>query len=131
MGAGRRAVGAVGEGGDAALRIPAQPAADRLARDPVPARHLGDGEALHDLEHCELPLDVTLLLSHSHLSADEEHELCRQEKSGTSEPTELFAFNLGLRIRARLEPERYPDAVIAGEVEAYLARLSRGARPGE
>jgi hypothetical protein len=38
------------------------------------------------LEHCELPLDVTLLLSHSHLSADEEYELYRQEKSGTSEP---------------------------------------------
>ncbi len=43
-------------GGDAALRAPAQPAVQRLARDPVPARHLGHGEALHDLEECLVTL---------------------------------------------------------------------------
>jgi hypothetical protein len=37
------------------------------------------------LEHCELPLDVTRLLSRPHLSADEGHGLYRQEKSGTSD----------------------------------------------
>jgi hypothetical protein len=45
------------------------------------------------LEHCKLPLDVTLLLSHSHLSADEEYDLHRQEKSGASEELVAHAFS--------------------------------------
>ena len=56
VGAGRGAAGAVGQGGDAAGGVPAQPAVHRLARDPVPARHLGDGEALHDLQDCPVTL---------------------------------------------------------------------------
>lgn len=66
--AGRRAVGAVGQGADTALRVPAQPAVDRLARHPVPARHLGDREALHDLKDCP----VALL----HDSQFDEHDAC-------------------------------------------------------
>lgn len=45
------------------------------------------------------------------------------------EARELFDFNLGIRTRARLDPARYSDEVVAREVDAYLARLARGSRP--
>lgn len=44
-----------------------------------------------------------------------------------AEARALFAFNLGLHTRARLEPKRYPDEVIAAEIDAYLERM--GAEP--
>lgn len=38
----------------------------------------------------------------------------------------LFAFNMGLRSRQRLEPARYPEGAVADEVDAYLDRLRKG-----
>lgn len=43
----------------------------------------------------------------------------------------LFAFSIGLRTRARLEPEEYSGEVIANEVDAYIDRLGCGAAPAE
>jgi AcrR family transcriptional regulator len=37
----------------------------------------------------------------------------------------IFAFNLGLNMRVRLEPERYTDEVVKAEVEAFLLQLSQ------
>jgi len=53
------------------------------------------------------------------------------ETDPEAEARALFAFNLGLRTRARLEPAGYPEEVVAREVDAYLARLAGGPGPGE
>src|SRR5665647_3369816 len=66
--AGGRPRGVVGESGDAAARIAAQPAVHGLPAHPVAARHLGDAGAAQDLEHCLM----TLL----HDSQLDEHDLC-------------------------------------------------------
>ena len=44
-----------------------------------------------------------------------------------AEAQALFAFNLGLQTRARLEPEEYSAEVIARKVDAYLDCLGQGA----
>jgi AcrR family transcriptional regulator len=48
-----------------------------------------------------------------------------------AEARALFAFNLGLRSRQRLEPARYTDDVVAAEVDAYLDRLAKGTASAE
>jgi AcrR family transcriptional regulator len=45
-----------------------------------------------------------------------------------AEARDLFAFNLSLRSRVRLQPGEHPDEAVAREVDAYLDRLARGAR---
>lgn len=47
-----------------------------------------------------------------------------------AEADAIFAFNLGLNMSVRLQPERYTDEVVAAEVEAFLGRLA-GARGSE
>jgi hypothetical protein len=66
--AGGRPRGVVGQAGDAARRIAAQPAMDGLPCDPVAAGDLGDAGAAEDLEHC-----LVALLHDSQL---DEHDLC-------------------------------------------------------
>ena len=53
------------------------------------------------------------------------------ETDPEAEARALFAFNPGLRTRARLEPERFAAEAAAREVDAYLARLGCAPQPGE
>jgi len=66
--AGGRPRGVVGESGDAAARIAAQPAVHGLPAHPVAAGDLGDAGAAQDLEHC--------LMALLHDSQLDEHDLC-------------------------------------------------------
>lgn len=43
-----------------------------------------------------------------------------------SQARALFAFNLDLRTRQRLEPARYPEAAVAAEVDVLLRQLQQG-----
>jgi hypothetical protein len=78
---------AIHQSGLAVTLVGATPVVVALERDPEVAAGPGHVAAvLGVLEHRELTLDVTLLLSHPHdLSLDEEHVLYRQGKSGISE----------------------------------------------
>lgn len=48
------------------------------------------------------------------------------ETDPEAEARALFAFNLGLRSRQRLEPVRYPDETVVAEIEGYLRQLQLG-----
>ena len=79
------------------------------------------------LQYCELPFDITLLLSHVHdLSLDEEHELYRQGRSGFSQ-LHSDAIELSTIDEALSATERFSGA--RNHLTDALGKLSQKPEP--